>query len=141
MQQSLSTRDYYSQFEESRLEDDYFKSLQATAWRQVQTPAYVETGRDIVNSINNMSSEIASSKEVLSVNNELLKATNDLLLQIAASLSIFEAQSYFWTQEWQKAEKEATHDIAAGRVHTFEGAEQLIDFLHSQYDNEIPSNR
>lgn len=38
-------------------------------------------------------------------------------------------QAYFWTKEWQEAEREASEDIKAGRVKTFESAEELIEDL------------
>ncbi|MFQ6057256.1 MAG: AbrB/MazE/SpoVT family DNA-binding domain-containing protein [Anaerolineae bacterium] len=36
------------------------------------------------------------------------------------------SQAYFWTEEWQAAEREADEDIRAGRVRAFESAEELI---------------
>ncbi|GAH13460.1 unnamed protein product [marine sediment metagenome] len=39
------------------------------------------------------------------------------------------SQAYFWTKEWQEAEKEASEDIKAGRVKTFDSAEELIKDL------------
>jgi len=39
---------------------------------------------------------------------------------------IDKSQAYFWTKEWQEAEKEASEDIKAGRVKTFDTAEELI---------------
>jgi hypothetical protein len=41
-------------------------------------------------------------------------------------------QSWYWTPEWQKAEKEADEDIAAGRVHTFDNIDDAISFLHRE---------
>jgi len=38
-------------------------------------------------------------------------------------------QTYFWTKEWQEAEREASEDIKAGRVKTFDSAEELIKDL------------
>jgi len=40
------------------------------------------------------------------------------------------SQAYFWTPVWQRAETEASEDIAAGRVHEFEDADDLIASLH-----------
>lgn len=38
---------------------------------------------------------------------------------------------HFWTKsEWEKAEREADEDIAAGRVKRFHSAEELIADLH-----------
>ena len=39
---------------------------------------------------------------------------------------IDKSQAYFWTQKWQAAEREADRDIEAGRVKTFDSAEDLI---------------
>jgi len=38
-------------------------------------------------------------------------------------------RTYFWTKEWQEAEREASEDIKAGRVKTFDSAEELIKDL------------
>ena len=42
---------------------------------------------------------------------------------------IDKSQAYFWTKEWQQAEREASEDIKAGRVKTFDTAEELIKDL------------
>lgn len=42
---------------------------------------------------------------------------------------IDKSQAYFWTKEWQKAEREASEDIKAGRVKTFDSVEELIKDL------------
>lgn len=39
------------------------------------------------------------------------------------------SQSYFWTKEWQEAEKEASEDIKAGRVKTFNNIDELMKDL------------
>ena len=36
------------------------------------------------------------------------------------------SQAYFWTKEWQEAEKEASEDIKAGRVKSFDTVEDLL---------------
>ena len=46
--------------------------------------------------------------------------------------AIFNDQSWYWTSEWQAAEKEADEDIAAGRVHQFNNVNEAIKFLHKQ---------
>jgi antitoxin MazE len=45
---------------------------------------------------------------------------------------IDKSQAYFWTVEWQAAEREASADIAAGRVHGFENVEELIASLEGE---------
>jgi antitoxin PrlF len=42
------------------------------------------------------------------------------------------SQAYFWTKEWQEAEKEASEDIKAGRVKTFNTAEELFTDLDKE---------
>jgi AbrB family looped-hinge helix DNA binding protein len=39
------------------------------------------------------------------------------------------SQAYFWTPAWQAAEREASEDIAAGRVHKTESVDDLIASL------------
>ncbi len=41
-------------------------------------------------------------------------------------------QAWFWTKEWQQAEKEASEDIKAGRVNTFDSVEELIKDLDKE---------
>ena len=36
------------------------------------------------------------------------------------------SQAYFWTKQWQEAEKEASADIKAGRVKTFNTVDELL---------------
>lgn len=40
-------------------------------------------------------------------------------------------QEYFWTSEWQEAEREADEDIKAGRIRRFSNAQEAIDYLRS----------
>lgn len=42
---------------------------------------------------------------------------------------IDKSQAYFWTPEWQAAEREADEDIAAGRIYQFNDAESAIAAL------------
>ena len=42
------------------------------------------------------------------------------------------SQAYFWSKEWQDAEKEASEDIKSGRVKTFETADALIKELDEE---------
>lgn len=38
-------------------------------------------------------------------------------------------QAWFWTDAWQRGEREASDDIAAGRVRRSRGAEEFIESL------------
>ena len=49
---------------------------------------------------------------------------------------IDKSQAWFWSKEWQAAEREAEEDIAAGRVHEFPTAKEAIAFLHRRTDHE-----
>ena len=48
---------------------------------------------------------------------EIVRAAIDAHLRQAA---VKPGQEWFWTAEWQAAEKEAEADLAAGRVETYE---------------------
>ena len=41
------------------------------------------------------------------------------------------SQAWFWTPEWQAAEREADRDVAEGRLRRFETMEELIADLHA----------
>ena len=41
-------------------------------------------------------------------------------------------QAWFWTERWQQGEREAEEDIRAGRIHSFDGADQAVAFLHKR---------
>ncbi len=45
---------------------------------------------------------------------------------------IDKSQAYFWTKEWQEAEREASEDIKAGRVKTFDTVEELLADLEQR---------
>ena len=38
-------------------------------------------------------------------------------------------QAWFWTERWQRMEREAQADIDAGRVHQFSNVEDMISWL------------
>jgi AbrB family looped-hinge helix DNA binding protein len=42
------------------------------------------------------------------------------------------SQAYFWTAEWQAAEREADEDIRVGRVKTFESVDELLADLEAE---------
>ncbi len=45
------------------------------------------------------------------------------------SVSVPADQAWFWTARWQRMEREADADIAAGRVRQFNSAEAMLDDL------------
>jgi uncharacterized membrane protein len=42
------------------------------------------------------------------------------------------SQAYFWTRKWQEAEREADEDIKAGRIKTFDSADELVRELEQE---------
>lgn len=46
-------------------------------------------------------------------------------------VKIPKSQAYFWTPEWQKAEREVDREIAEGNLETFNNIEDLIADLRS----------
>jgi AbrB family looped-hinge helix DNA binding protein len=43
--------------------------------------------------------------------------------------TIDRSQAWFWTEEWQRREREATEDIKAGRTIKFDSGEDLLRYL------------
>jgi AbrB family looped-hinge helix DNA binding protein len=44
-------------------------------------------------------------------------------------------QAWFWTEHWQRMEREAQADIDAGRVYKFDDVEDMISWLDAGTDN------
>lgn len=41
-------------------------------------------------------------------------------------------QAWFWTRRWQEGERETEEDIRAGRIHSFDSANDAVTFLHKR---------
>ncbi len=57
-----------------------------------------------------------------------IEVTGDKAVIVPKKL-VDKSQAYFWTKEWQTAEREADEDIKAGRVKSFDSVEELIKDL------------
>jgi AbrB family looped-hinge helix DNA binding protein len=57
-----------------------------------------------------------------------IEIINDRAVLVPQKL-VDKSQSYFWTKKWQKGEKKADEDIAAGRVKSFNSTEELLKDL------------
>ncbi|OIO95308.1 MAG: hypothetical protein AUK03_05675 [Anaerolineae bacterium CG2_30_64_16] len=57
---------------------------------------------------------------------EIIRTAIDTYLKQA---SVKPGQEWFWTAEWQAAEKEAEADLAAGRVQVFENDAEFLASL------------
>lgn len=45
---------------------------------------------------------------------------------------IDKSQAWFWTEKWQKEEREAERDIKAGRIKSFHSADELMKDLKNK---------
>ena len=61
---------------------------------------------------------------------DILKTTLEKgRIVISPAKTIDAEQSWFWTREWQEAEKEAEEDMKSGRVEKFKNVQELIKGL------------
>lgn len=58
-----------------------------------------------------------------------VRVSEDSLILTPKKL-IDKSQAYFWSPEWQAAEREASEDIASGRVREFDNVDDLISSLN-----------
>ncbi len=58
-----------------------------------------------------------------------LTEREDGVIEMRPQIAVPVSQSWFWTKEWQRREREADDDIASGRVTRFEDAQALLDAL------------
>lgn len=52
-------------------------------------------------------------------------------IRLSPQKLIDKSQTYFWSEDWQKGELEASEDIGAGRVQEFGDVDTLIDALEA----------
>ncbi len=62
-----------------------------------------------------------------------VRVTEDSIILTPKTL-IDKSQAYFWTPEWQAAEREASADIAEGRVQEFDNVDDLVANLRAARD-------
>jgi len=76
-------------------------------------------------------------RQVLSLNegDDLAFSLNEQGQVVISRLEVIHPdQAWFWTEEWQKAEREAQADIASGRVHHHANVEAAISALEKRAD-------
>jgi AbrB family looped-hinge helix DNA binding protein len=56
-------------------------------------------------------------------------SVEDEKVVLAPKKLIDKSQAYFWTKQWQEAEKQAEDDISEGRIKSFGSADELVDGL------------
>lgn len=52
-------------------------------------------------------------------------------IRLSPQKLIDKTQAYFWSDDWQKGELEASEDIDAGRIREFEDVDSLFDALEA----------
>ncbi|WP_223806011.1 AbrB/MazE/SpoVT family DNA-binding domain-containing protein [Ornithinibacillus gellani] len=57
-------------------------------------------------------------------------------ISVTPMIQIPANQKWFWSEEWQKGEKEATEDIKAGRTKKFDDVYDLITDLESENETD-----
>lgn len=58
----------------------------------------------------------------------------DGVLELRAALPVPAEQAWFWTQHWQKREREVDEHVAAGRVTVFENGEDFLAYVDDLVD-------
>ncbi len=62
-----------------------------------------------------------------------VRVTGDSII-LTPKMLIDKSQAYFWTPEWQAAEREASADIVEGRVEEYDNVEDLVANLRAARD-------
>lgn len=62
---------------------------------------------------------------------ELLSHAAKQLRTIAKTVQKAPSQAWFWTEKWQKMEREADEDIRMGRYKTFDSVKKAIKYLNN----------
>jgi AbrB family looped-hinge helix DNA binding protein len=67
---------------------------------------------------------------------DLLEVTvdEDGTLHLLPKLAVDRTQAYFWTNRWQKGEKEVEDDLLAGRYQDFDDMEEFIQSLKDEIE-------
>jgi AbrB family looped-hinge helix DNA binding protein len=66
---------------------------------------------------------------------ELLFSLNDQGQVVVSRLEVIPAdEAWFWTKEWQQAEREAQEDIQSGRIHHYTDLNAAIEALEKRAD-------
>jgi bifunctional DNA-binding transcriptional regulator/antitoxin component of YhaV-PrlF toxin-antitoxin module len=61
-----------------------------------------------------------------------LTVREDGVIELRPHVAVPADQSWFWSEDWQSGEREASADIAAGRSERFDDAAALLEALRSR---------
>ena len=73
--------------------------------------------------------EIRAELDLLEGDDLVLKINENCQIVIERVLTIPQDQAWFWTERWQKMEREAQADIEAGRVSRFADVDEVVNAL------------
>jgi AbrB family looped-hinge helix DNA binding protein len=59
---------------------------------------------------------------------------DDGRIELRPVLPVPAEQAWFWTERWQRMEREVDEDIAAGREVTYDSADEFLDYLDKTID-------
>lgn len=68
----------------------------------------------------------------LQENDQLEVTVEDGRIILQPVVTIAKDQAWYWTKDWQVAEREAEDDIKNNRVHSFKDVEDAISFLRDE---------
>lgn len=78
---------------------------------------------------------IKAQKKIFKINTDPINSIglNNKEIEVAVKTGLIEQdQSYWWHEDWQKGEREADRDIAAGRISkVYDDVDELINDLNS----------
>ncbi|MGC1377851.1 MAG: AbrB/MazE/SpoVT family DNA-binding domain-containing protein [Anaerolineales bacterium] len=89
----------------------YFKTHEVTLPAEIRSLLGLNEGDDVAFSLNEQGQGIVSRLEVVPPD-----------------------QAWFWTEQWQKAEREAQADIDAGRTHRYASVDDALAALEKRAD-------
>lgn len=62
----------------------------------------------------------------------------DGVLEVRPAVAVPASQAWFWTEEWQRREKEVDAHVEAGEVMTFDDVGDFLQHLDNLDDQEAP---
>jgi len=79
------------------------------------------------------------AKLVAGVRVEIIQVDGDLLITPAAEPDL--EQAWYWTEEWQRGEREADEDARLGRSKVYESGEAFAAHLHEIHEELVAQGR
>ena len=80
--------------------------------------------------------EIRKKLQVREGDDVLFRVNEEGQVVVEQAQTIDPEQAWFWTERWQKMEREVQEDIDAGNLLEFENVEDFIAYLHDEAKKE-----